>query len=140
MVSRTDGGRRARPYRRVCWSGPAGPAVWLHSARPLRLYCADSFAARLLGLRFWPGWGPYPRGLLLPGCSAVHTLGLAQALDLIFLDGDGCVMATGFRMPPGRIVLRRRAQAVVELPAGYCQRRDWQAQVEAAMRRRKIVV
>ena len=140
MVSKADGRCGLKPYRRLCWRGPSGPAVWLRSPRPLRLYCADSFAARLLGLHLWPDWGPCPRGLLLPGCSAVHTVGLAQVLDLVFLDGDGCVIATGFGMPPGRIVRRRRARSVVELPAGYCQRRDWQAQVEAAVRRRKIVV
>ena len=80
-----------RPYRRLAWHGPAEPAPWLDTERPLRLYCARSFAARFLGLRLWPGWGERPRGLLLPGCRAVHTLGLARAVDLVFLDAEGVV-------------------------------------------------
>ncbi|MHA3902663.1 DUF192 domain-containing protein [Castellaniella sp. WN] len=133
-------GRRMRPNRRPTWSGPREPASWLYATRPLRLYCARSFVARLLGLRLWPGWGGRPRGLLLPECRAVHTLGLAQAVDLVFLDAEGRVVGMASRVGPWRCVLRRRARAVVELPAGYCARQDWQAQVEAAWLGRKIVV
>ncbi|MBN9402181.1 MAG: DUF192 domain-containing protein [Burkholderiales bacterium] len=132
--------RRPGPYRRLAWRGPGEPVSWLDTARPLRLYCARSFAARLLGLRLWPEWGARPRGLLLPGCRAVHTLGLARPVDLVFLDAEGRIVGTMPRVGPGRCALRRRARAVVELPAGYCARRDWRAQVEAAWLARKIVV
>ncbi len=132
--------RRQRPYRRLAWRGPRESAPWLDAARPLRLYCARSFVARFLGLRGWPSWGAQPRGLLLPDCRAVHTLGLAQPVDLVFLDAGGCIVALVPRVGPGRCVLRRNAWAVVELPADYGARRDWQAQVEAAWRARKIVV
>ncbi|CAM5205482.1 hypothetical protein CDEN61S_00730 [Castellaniella denitrificans] len=132
--------RRPGPYRRLAWRGPGEPVSWLDTARPLRLYCARSFAARLLGLRLWPGWGARPRGLLLPGCRAVHTMGLARAVDLVFLDAEGRIVGMMPRVGPGRCVLLRRARAVVELPAGYCARRDWRAQVEAAWLARKIVV
>jgi uncharacterized membrane protein (UPF0127 family) len=137
---RHAGDRRMRPYRRLAWHGPAEPAPWLDTERPLRLYCARSFAARFLGLRLWPGWGARPRGLLLPGCRAVHTLGLARAVDLVFLDAEGRIVAAMPRVGPGRCVRCRYARAVVELPAGYCARRDWRAQVEAAWPARKIVV
>ncbi len=129
------------PYRRLAWQGPAasGHRGWRRTGR-LRLYCARSFAARLLGLRLWPRWGLRPRGLLLPACRAVQTLGLAQAVDLVFLDAAGRVVKVLPGFGPGRCVQCRRAWAVVELPAGYCRRRDWRAQVETAWRVRKIVV
>ncbi len=138
--ARHAGDRRMRPYRRLAWRGPGEAAAWLDGQGPLRLYCACSFAARLLGLRLWPGWGARPRGLLLPGCRAVHTLGLARSVDLVFLDAGGQVVGMAPRVGPWRCVSRRRARAVVELPAGYCARRDWRAQVEAAWPARKIVV
>ncbi|WP_368644324.1 hypothetical protein [Castellaniella ginsengisoli] len=131
---------RAGPCRRLAWRGPRAPAPWLGLDRPLRLYCARSFAARLLGLRLWPDWGVRPRGLLLPECRAVHTLGLAQSVDLVFLDAAGRIVAARRQAGPGGYVFCRRARAVVELPAGYCARPDWRAQVEAAGRARKIVV
>ncbi|MFC4299647.1 hypothetical protein ACFO0J_16510 [Castellaniella hirudinis] len=130
----------SRPFRQLSWRGPRGPAPWLDTAQPLRLYCARSFVARLLGLRGWPDWGTSPRGLLLPDCRAVHTLGLAQAVDLVFLDAGGRVAGMRPRVAPGRCVLQKNARSVIELPAGYGARRDWQAQVEAACLARKIVV
>ena len=131
----------SHPYRGLRWTGPPPAAVsWLASPRPLRLYCARSFAARWLGLRWWPDWGRQPRGLLFPGCGAVHTLGLAADIDLVFLDADGRILAAVPEIPSGRLVWRRRARAVIELPAGYCARTDWRAQVDAAVRARKIVV
>jgi uncharacterized membrane protein (UPF0127 family) len=106
----------------------------------LRLYCARSFAARLLGLRWWPDWGRQPRGLLLPRCRAVHTFGLAAPVDLVWLDADGRILATVRALEPGRMRWHRFARAVIELPAGYCARPDWRTQVAAAVRARKIVV
>lgn len=132
--------RRMRPCRRLAWRGPRETAVWLDAQEPLRLYCARSFAARLLGLCLWPGWGARPRGLLLPECRIVHTTGLAQAVDLVFLDAGGRVVGLAPRVGPWRCAGRRRARAVVELPGGYCSRTDWRAQVEAAWLARKIIV
>lgn len=133
-------GRRVRPYRQLAWRGPRETAQWLNASAPLRLYCARSFAARFLGLRWWPDWGVRPRGLLLPGCRAVHTLGLAQAVDLVFLDSRGQIVGMVSRVDPWRLVWRCGARAIVELPAGYCARQDWQVQVETAWSARKIVV
>ena len=122
------------------WGGPRQPAVWLTSARPLQLHCAQSFAARLLGLYLYPDWGEQPWGLLFPGCRAVHTLGLAMPLDLVFLNIDRQILAAVCGVRPGHIVWRHHARAVIELPLGYCSRPDWQAQVDAAVRAWKIVV
>ncbi|MCZ4330955.1 DUF192 domain-containing protein [Castellaniella denitrificans] len=132
--------RRTKPYRWLAWRGPRETAVWLDAQEPLRLYCARSFAARLLGLCLWPGWGARPRGLLLPECRIVHTTGLARAVDLVFLDAGGRVVGLATRVGPWRWVGSRRARAVVELPGGYCVRTDWRDQVEAAWLARKIVV
>ncbi|MFV0283932.1 MAG: DUF192 domain-containing protein [Castellaniella sp.] len=128
------------PCRMLAGRGPREPAPWLNAQWPLRLYCARSFCARLLGLWLWVDWGTRPAGLLLPDCRAVHTWGLRQPVDLVFLDAAGHVVRVLPRVPPGRCVFCLRASAVLELPAGYCARPDGQAQVEAAWRTRKIVV
>jgi uncharacterized membrane protein (UPF0127 family) len=67
-------------------------------------------------------------------------MGLAQPLDLVFLDVGGRILAGPVRLVPWRCAIRRHARAVVELPAGYCARQDWRTQVEAAWLGRKIVV
>lgn len=78
---------------------------------------AVDFRARLLGLaglrREAAG-----AGLLIPRCRSVHTFGMRFALDLVFLDGDGRVLAVRREVPPRRLAWHRRAGAVLELPAG----------------------
>jgi uncharacterized membrane protein (UPF0127 family) len=77
---------------------------------------ARSFRARLLGLalrRSPPGYA-----LLIPRCRCVHTFGMRFALDLVWLDADGQVLAVDRRVGPGRMVARRGAWAVLEAPAG----------------------
>jgi uncharacterized membrane protein (UPF0127 family) len=58
---------------------------------------------------------------LIPGCRSVHTFGMRFALDLVFLDFDLRPVAFREAVPPGRLVFERRAQAVLELPAGLVQ-------------------
>lgn len=72
--------------------------------------------ARLLGLA---GLAPAQAGpgLLLPRCASVHTFGMRFALDLVFLDGGGAVLAVRRGVPPRRLAWRRGAEAVLELPA-----------------------
>lgn len=78
---------------------------------------AIGFRARLLGLahldRRQAG-----AGLLIPGCSSVHTFGMRFPLDLVFIDGDAQTrLITVYRdVPPRRIVSCRAATAVLELP------------------------
>jgi uncharacterized membrane protein (UPF0127 family) len=99
----------------------------LHSARLRRLpratvlgrevAVAIGLRARLLGLahldRQQAG-----AGLLIPGCSSVHTFGMRFPLDLVFIDGDARTrLITVYRdVPPRRIVSCRTATAVLELP------------------------
>ncbi|MGH2991099.1 MAG: DUF192 domain-containing protein [Solirubrobacterales bacterium] len=77
---------------------------------------ADRPLARLLGLAVLDRERAGP-GLLIPRCRSVHTFGMRFALDLAFLDRNGAVISRRFSVPPGRVVLQRRAAAVVELPA-----------------------
>ena len=57
-------------------------------------------------------------GLLIPRCSSVHTFGMRFPLDLVFLDLELHQISVRRGVPPGRIAFERRAQAVLELPAG----------------------
>jgi uncharacterized membrane protein (UPF0127 family) len=85
----------------------------------LRLYVARSAAARLVGLAMLPDSRLPPwYGLLLPGCSSVHTFGMLFALDLIFLDGRGGVVRLARRVRPARIARCGGGAAVVEVRAG----------------------
>jgi hypothetical protein len=78
---------------------------------------ATGLPARLLGLagldREEAG-----EGLLIPRCSSVHTFGMRFPLDLWFLDAEGAVLSTRHGVSPRRLVSCRRADAVLEIPAG----------------------
>jgi uncharacterized protein len=77
---------------------------------------AIGFRSRMLGLagleRAEAG-----EGLLIPGCSSVHTFGMRFPLDLVFLGSDGLPLAVRLAVPPRRLAWRRGASAVLELPA-----------------------
>lgn len=73
-------------------------------------------ARGLLGRRELPA----AHGLLLQPCSALHTLGMRFALDVLFLDAQGRVVRVCRRVPPHRLLIRGgpNAVAALELPAG----------------------
>ncbi|WP_420226422.1 DUF192 domain-containing protein [Pigmentiphaga litoralis] len=60
--------------------------------------------------------------LRITPCAAVHTFGMRQAIDVVFVGRGGVVLAVVPRVPPGRIVWRRGAIEVVETAAGCAQR------------------
>lgn len=72
--------------------------------------------ARLLGLA-WLSPGQAGPGLLIPRCASVHTFGMRFALDVVFLDGAGRPLDRRLAVPSGRLLLHRRARAVLEIPA-----------------------
>jgi hypothetical protein len=63
-----------------------------------------------------PGEG---EGILLTPCSAVHTFGMAYALDILFLDARGRVLEVVGNLKPWRKTRRvRGARHVLEVRAG----------------------
>jgi uncharacterized membrane protein (UPF0127 family) len=60
--------------------------------------------------------------LMLVPCFAVHTAFMRFTIDVVFLDGDGCVVRTVSRLTPWRIAIAWRARSVIELPAGRLER------------------
>ena len=77
---------------------------------------ATTFRTRLRGLA-WRDQADAGRGLMIPRCSSVHTFGMRFALDLYFLDAEGRVIAVRRWVPPRRVVWKRGACAVLELPS-----------------------
>jgi uncharacterized protein len=72
--------------------------------------------ARLLGLALLDR-DEVGAGLLIPRCASVHTFGMRFALDLFFLDARGAVLAAHLQIPAKRVVTRRDARSVLEIPA-----------------------
>ncbi len=73
--------------------------------------------ARLRGLIGRPALQP-DEGLLLPGTNGIHTIGMRYAIDIAFLNRQGCVIYLIHSMLPFRIsrIVRDSAMAL-ELPA-----------------------
>ena len=61
-------------------------------------------------------------GLLIRHTRAVHTHFMRFPIDVVFVDRDGVVLRIWRSLRPWRAVSCRRAHAVVELPAGACER------------------
>jgi uncharacterized membrane protein (UPF0127 family) len=93
------------------------PAVLHTPSTTLHLRVACSLCARALGLLAVRSL-PLDRGLLIPECRSVHTMGMAYAIDVLFLDGAGCLIEIHPGLSQWRIVWCRRACAVLELAAG----------------------
>ncbi len=97
----------ARRFRRL-------PVAVLRQGRAVPV--ASTRLTRLLGLALLDrGRAP---GLLIPGCRAVHTVGMRFPLDLHFLDEYGATVSVRRRVPPGRFAREPRARSVLELPSG----------------------
>ncbi|MFL5902114.1 MAG: DUF192 domain-containing protein [Solirubrobacterales bacterium] len=78
---------------------------------------AVGFRARLLGLAHLER-DKVGAGLLIPGCSSVHTFRMRFALDLYFLDERLSLLAVRRGIPARRVVFHWGAGAVLEIPAG----------------------
>ncbi len=86
----------------------------------LKVFIADTFIARLRGVH---AIGSLDTGeaLLIRPCNAVHGFGMRQALDVVFLDGDGIVLGSG-RLGSNRWMIRHGSSQVLELVAGEVER------------------
>lgn len=84
----------------------------------LRVRRAEGFGLRLIG--FWPAPSAHAvDAVLFPRCSAVHTFGMLDTLDIVFLDARQRVLRVEHRARPWRMYREARASSVVELRAGF---------------------
>jgi uncharacterized protein len=78
---------------------------------------ARTSATRRRGLLGRQGLPP-GSAIVITRCNAIHTIGMQFAIDVAFVDADGCVRKIVYRLRPRRIAIAPRAWAVIELAAG----------------------
>lgn len=84
-----------------------------------RARLAATFWTRFRGLLGTSSLAP-GEGLVLDPCSAVHTIGMKYAIDVVFTTGEGVVVEVCPRLAPGgRSPIVRGARLAVELPEGH---------------------
>jgi uncharacterized membrane protein (UPF0127 family)/Flp pilus assembly protein TadG len=88
---------------------------------PLSVQLTGNFVERMRGLLARPPL-VFGEALLIRPCSSVHTIGMAYALDLVYLDRAGRVIRLVEHLVPGRFDIAFGAAAVLELPAGSLAR------------------
>jgi len=100
----------------------------------LTLHACVTWRERLLGV-YRIGTLGTQEGVWLWPCRAVHTLGVRQMLDVVFLDSADHIVRVQPQLPPNRCAWHGRARSVVELAAGFCQRHsDYADQITAQIR------
>jgi uncharacterized membrane protein (UPF0127 family) len=82
---------------------------------------AHTLASRLLGLALMRSMPP-AHALLIPDCRSVHTFGMRFRIDVAFLDEAGRAIRIERSVGAGRVLVCRRAFAVIEAPAGEIDR------------------
>jgi uncharacterized membrane protein (UPF0127 family) len=86
-------------------------------ATGLAVLPAESLVSRAAGVWSERPW-PADRVLLIPACRTVHTFALGTALDVVFTDEQGSVIALHTAVPPWRVRHHRAACATWEFAAG----------------------
>ena len=81
-----------------------------------------TIAGRMRGLLGRSGLPP-GEGMLLRRVRGIHTLFMRFVIDAVFLDRQQVVIGIDAEVRPWRFASRRRARAVLELPAGEGARR-----------------
>ena len=80
---------------------------------------ATTAGSRLLGLALLRAGGlPPGHALLIPDCRSVHTFGMRFPIDVAFLDERGRPLRVERAVGPRRLLVNRRAFAVLEANAG----------------------
>jgi len=87
-----------------------------------RCIVAESPLARMRGLLGRRNL-PSGEGLLLRPAGSIHTGFMLFSIDAVFLDRDDVVVKIATDLAPWRAAGARHARAVLELPAGECERR-----------------
>lgn len=83
-----------------------------------RCMVADRRWSRLRGLLGRSALSP-GEALLIRPCHGIHMVGMRFAIDAVFLDGEGVVLALFPGLAPGfSFASRKGAAQVLELPAG----------------------
>lgn len=98
--------------------------ILLHTAsgaHPLAVALADTYLRRLRGLMLAPPLAP-DAGLLLTRCASVHCAFMRQAIDVVYLDAAGRVLACVPRLRPWRASIGHGARHTLELAAGAIER------------------
>jgi len=62
---------------------------------------------------------------LLPGCRAVHTIGMHYRIDVLFCDETGSIVSIRENLAPCRFARDPHASHVWELEAGTARRWGW---------------
>lgn len=106
-------------------AGAGGPddlsLTYNGSPFPVKVHRASSWWQRAVGLLLERNLRP-DQGLWLCPCSSVHTIGMAYAIDVIFLDMDGLVQRVVHNVQPMRLAWSMGAKSVLELRAGEARR------------------
>lgn len=81
-------------------------------------FLAERFWERLMGLMGRAALAP-GTGLLLRPCNSIHTFFMKFAIDALYLDSEGKVLAVRRALKPWRMTFPvARARQVLELPSG----------------------
>lgn len=84
-----------------------------------RVAIAETAAERMRGLLGRPPLAP-GQALLLQPCGSIHTFGMGYALDVVFLDSDGCACRVVRNVSPCRLAFGGlRARTALEFAAGW---------------------
>ncbi|MGH7358259.1 MAG: DUF192 domain-containing protein [Candidatus Rokuibacteriota bacterium] len=86
-----------------------------------RCLLAETPLTRARGLLGRPGL-ERGEGILLRPASSIHMWFMRFAIDAVFLDRESRVLRIAEHLKPWRLAGCRGADAVVELPAGECER------------------
>lgn len=86
----------------------------------LYAYDACTFFRRLRGLHGVPPLGPTDALIIRP-CRAIHTIGLNEPIDVIFMNRYGVILKLA-TVSPRRAMLCWRASVVVEMAHGTASR------------------
>lgn len=78
---------------------------------------ANGFFSRLRGLLGRKALATN-EGLLISPCSQIHTLGMRFAIDVVFINKEGQVLAVRNAVAPARAASCKGARHVLELAAG----------------------
>jgi uncharacterized membrane protein (UPF0127 family) len=97
-----------------------------------RCELAETFWARLRGLQMRRPLEA-GEGLLLRPAASIHMFFVRFPIDAVFLDEELTVVKVSEALRPWRLASCRRAQAVLELPAGDAQRAGLSAGVRVEL-------